>query len=92
MASHDAFHIFRRFSNVRVRLLLLTQDKIANLENQLKRVDEEEKSPLFLAASREDSNYQRKTIISELHESLKTYGQHPRHYHTNSVADGGNYR
>jgi hypothetical protein len=74
MAAHDAFHIFRRFSGLRTRLLLLAQDEIVDLEEQLNLVDHTEKSPLFLASRREDKNEERKTIISKLRTSLAAYG------------------
>ena len=41
MASHDGFFVFRRFSNVRTRLLLLAQDRLAQLGAKLDRVDKE---------------------------------------------------
>ncbi|KAI1357766.1 hypothetical protein F5Y08DRAFT_346389 [Xylaria arbuscula] len=75
MSAHGAFHIFRRFTSVRVRLLLLAQDKISCLEDQLLKIDEEEKAPLFLASCREDKNPEREAIISELHSNLATYGK-----------------
>ncbi|KAH7230719.1 hypothetical protein B0J15DRAFT_506240 [Fusarium solani] len=75
MAAHDAFHIFRRFSGLRTRLLLLAQDEIVDLEEQLNLVDHTEKSPLFLASRREDKNEERKTIISKLRTSLAAYDE-----------------
>ncbi|EEU38895.1 uncharacterized protein NECHADRAFT_55651, partial [Fusarium vanettenii 77-13-4] len=75
MAAHDAFHIFRRFSGLRTRLLLLAQDEIVDLEEQLNLVDHTERSPLFLASRREDKNEERKTIISKLRTSLSAYDE-----------------
>jgi hypothetical protein len=75
MAAHSAFNIFRRFSNIRTRLLLLAQDKIVNLEEQLMRIDQAEKSPLFLASSREDRNSERDLVISQLYTRLEEYGK-----------------
>jgi hypothetical protein len=64
MAAHDSFNIFRRFSVLRTRLLLLAQDKITVLEDRLNKIDQEESSPLFLACSRKDRNADRKAVIS----------------------------
>jgi hypothetical protein len=75
MAAHSAFHIFRRFSNTRTRLLLLAQDRIVHLEEQLMRIDQAENSPLFLASSREDRNSERELVISQLSTSLEAYGK-----------------
>jgi hypothetical protein len=75
MAAHGAFHIFRRFSDIRTRLLLLAQDKIVHLEEQLMRIDQAEKSPLFLASSREDKNAERQLILSQLGTCLEEYGK-----------------
>jgi hypothetical protein len=74
MASHDGFLIFRRFSNLRTRLLLLAQDRVAQLEKILNRIDEEEIAPLFLACSRRDKNTARQAVLSEIQEALATYG------------------
>jgi hypothetical protein len=75
MAAHGAFHIFRRFSDIRIRLLLLAQDKVVDLEEQLMRIDQAENSPLFLASSREDKNPERQRIISQLDTELEAYGK-----------------
>ncbi|KAH8811035.1 hypothetical protein F5884DRAFT_672926, partial [Xylogone sp. PMI_703] len=73
MAAHSAFHIFRRFSHIRIRLILLAQDKIVNLEEQLMKIDQAEKSPLFLASRREDRNTERELVNSQLYTSLEEY-------------------
>jgi len=75
IATHGAFHIFRRFSDVRARLLLLAQDKIVHLEEQLMRIDQAEKSPFFLASSREDKNAERQLVLSQLDTCLEAYGK-----------------
>jgi hypothetical protein len=74
MAAHVSFNIFRRFSHVRTRLLLLAQDKIVHLEEELIRIDQAEKTPFFLASSREDKNVERQQIISQLETCLEAYG------------------
>ncbi|KAK0727691.1 hypothetical protein B0T26DRAFT_672329 [Lasiosphaeria miniovina] len=40
IAAHDPFHICRRFSNLRIRLLLLKQDEVLVLEKRLSEIDE----------------------------------------------------
>ncbi|KAI5918584.1 hypothetical protein F4810DRAFT_565382 [Camillea tinctor] len=75
MASHGSFHIFRRFSNLRVRLLLLKQDKLSLLESRLNKIDREEPSPLFLACSRMDQSVERTAVLQEIEKALATYDQ-----------------
>lgn len=75
IAAHDCFHIFRRFSGLRTRLLLLAQDEIVHLEERLHRIDKIEKARLFLASRREDRNPERESIISQLHMRLAAYGK-----------------
>ena len=74
MTSHDGFLIFRRFSNLRTRLLLLAQDRVALLEKKLDRIDREETAPLFLACSRRDGNAARQAVLSQIQEALAAYG------------------
>lgn len=75
MASHDQFLIVRRFSRLRMRLLLLTQDKIAQLERKLDQIDCSEKSPLFLGSSRLDKNGERQAVLLQVREDLGAYGK-----------------
>lgn len=74
VAAHESFQIFRRFSHVRMRLLLLTQDRISQLEHELDNLDNNEQRPLFLGSSRRDKNVERQATILELREALKSYG------------------
>jgi hypothetical protein len=74
MAAHDSFAVLRRFSNLRVRLLLLKQDRLAFLEKKLDAIDREENSPLFLGCSRKDRNTERKSVVSEIEDVLAVYG------------------
>ncbi|KAI9767485.1 MAG: hypothetical protein M1839_004496 [Geoglossum umbratile] len=74
MAAHDSFRVMRRFSNSRTRLLLLSQDRVVQLEKKLDKIDREESSPLFLASSRRDKNEERQAVLSDLRDALKTYG------------------
>ncbi|CZR64741.1 uncharacterized protein PAC_14640 [Phialocephala subalpina] len=73
MASHDSFQVFRRFSNLRTRLLLLSQDRVALLEKKLDNIDRDEGSPLFLGSSRRDKNEERQSVISDIRDALGTY-------------------
>jgi hypothetical protein len=74
IASHDSFHICRRFSNLRTRLLLLKQDRLSLLEKQLQKIDREEVSLLSLGSSRRDSNSERNSVLSQVDEALADYG------------------
>ncbi|KAF3929544.1 hypothetical protein ABW19_dt0204734 [Dactylella cylindrospora] len=73
MAADSSFQIFRRFSALRTRLLLLSQDHISQLEEKLNTIDSAEASPLFLASRRRDRNEERRTVISELQGALRDY-------------------
>ncbi|KIW77439.1 hypothetical protein Z517_09885 [Fonsecaea pedrosoi CBS 271.37] len=75
VATHNAFHVYRRFSTLRARLLLLKQDKLAALEKQLEMVDQQEPNPLFLASCRRDKNVEREAILSRIDTALVDYGK-----------------
>ncbi|CVK92168.1 uncharacterized protein FMAN_07126 [Fusarium mangiferae] len=75
MAGHSSFQIYRRFSDLRTRLLLLAQDEIAELEEQLNHIDKTEKSPLFLASRRDDRNSDRSVVTTKLRSALSAYDQ-----------------
>jgi hypothetical protein len=74
IASHDSFHLCRRFSNLRARLLLLKQDRLSLLEKQLQKIDREEISLLSLGSSRRDSNSERNSILTQIDKALAEYG------------------
>lgn len=76
MASDDAFTAFRRFSRLRVRLLLLRQDKLSFLEKRLDAIDGQEPRPLFLGCRRMDRNTEREAVILEIEDALAGYGTH----------------
>ncbi|KAG9190174.1 hypothetical protein G6011_08262 [Alternaria panax] len=73
IAADSCFHICRRFSNVRARLLLLKQDKISLLEQQLENTDSAEPAPLFLSCSRLDQNSERLALLEEIDTRLADY-------------------
>lgn len=73
IGADSSFHICRRFSTVRARLLLLKQDKISQLEQQLEQADRAEQATLFLSCNRRDQNSERLTILEELDKRLADY-------------------
>ncbi|KAI1176732.1 hypothetical protein F4777DRAFT_239452 [Nemania sp. FL0916] len=73
LASHPTFHNFRRFSRVRMRLLLAAQDRVAALEQRLDQLDEQEDRQLFLGCMRRDSNVERQQVLSDLKGALAEY-------------------
>lgn len=73
IAASGSFHICRRFSNIRTRLLLLKQDKLSLLEKQLEKIDQEETAILFLGKSRCDSNNERIQVLSQIDSALADY-------------------
>jgi hypothetical protein len=74
VAAHTSFQICRRFSTLRARLLLLKQDKLSRLEQQLEKIDTDERAPLFLGSSRDDTNEERSSTLSEIDRALADYG------------------
>lgn len=75
MAADDSFHIFRRFSTLRVRLLLRRQDKLSLLEQKLGEIDGDEAKPVYLCCNRKDKNVERLNLVNELETELKLYGK-----------------
>lgn len=59
---------------MRARLLLLQQDKIAQLEDQLDEIDRTETRLLYLGKARCDRNADRSHIVSEIGSHLADYG------------------
>jgi hypothetical protein len=56
-------------------MLLLKQDKLSVLEHELDKVDQQEKSLLFLGTTRYDGNEDRLKLLSEIDTCLADYGQ-----------------
>jgi hypothetical protein len=79
IAADPSLHIYRRFANLRTRLLLLKQDRLSLLEKQLQEIDNQETNVLFLGKSRCDSNSERLRILSETDDALADYGMCFRH-------------
>ena len=57
-----------------MRMLLLKQDKVAQLEQKLNNIDLKEELPLFLGSNRRDKNNERETALKELDTALEAYG------------------
>lgn len=74
LGAHDSFQIYRRFANLRTRILLLKQDYLSILEERLETLDREEAAPLFLGSSRLDRNAEREKVLKEIDEALSSYG------------------
>ena len=75
VGSHSSFHICRRFSTVRARILLLKQDRVVQLEEQLNAIDRNEPRPLVLGNARRDKSAERAKILAELETALMEYGR-----------------
>lgn len=76
IGAHPPFHISRRFSQLRSRLLLLKQDELSILEAKLEAVDEEETKELYLGNHRRDKNPVRRQILKDIDGALKEYGMY----------------
>lgn len=77
ISSHPSFSLCRRFSNLRARLLLRKQDRLALLERRLERLDAEEENRLALGSIRRDDNEERLALLAEIDEALLDYGKIP---------------
>ncbi|KAI1141534.1 hypothetical protein F5Y05DRAFT_410091 [Hypoxylon sp. FL0543] len=73
IAANADFFICRRFLRLRSRLLLLKQDRIAQLEQSLDDLDQNETAPLSLGESRSDRNTARTSLLTELSSDLADY-------------------
>ncbi|KAL9124339.1 MAG: hypothetical protein Q9217_006322 [Psora testacea] len=73
IAAHNSFHLTRRFSTLRARLLLAKQDRLSLLEEQLETLDQNENTPLRLGSCRSDDNNERNTVLSEIDSALADY-------------------
>jgi hypothetical protein len=57
-----------------MRMLLLKQDAVVQLEEKLKKIDSKETTALFLGNCRRDKNAERKKVLEELDDALEAYG------------------
>ncbi|KAF1984418.1 hypothetical protein K402DRAFT_434699 [Aulographum hederae CBS 113979] len=73
LSSHRAFQNVRRFTRVRMRLLLLKQDEVTVLEGKLDTIDSKEDRALFLGCTRRDTNAERKPTLQQLTTALAEY-------------------
>ncbi|KAF2726708.1 hypothetical protein EJ04DRAFT_582518 [Polyplosphaeria fusca] len=80
LALHPAFQNFRRFSRVRLRLLLVKQDEIVELESSLDQIDTQEKRALFLGCRRRDTNNERQELLSKMRISISEYDSMMKDY------------
>lgn len=67
--------MFRSFSVVRARLLLLKQQRVAALEKQLEELDLQEPRPLYLGSFQADANAGRSQVLKDLDKALADYGK-----------------
>jgi hypothetical protein len=65
---------FRRFRVLRMRMLLLKQDAVVQLEEKLEKIDNEETKFVFLGNSRLDKNEKRIAVLQQLDDALEAYG------------------
>ncbi|KAF2823776.1 hypothetical protein CC86DRAFT_298332 [Ophiobolus disseminans] len=73
LGSHASFRIFRRFTSLRLRLMLCKQDDLCILEQQLDAIDSSESRLLYLGSVRQDQNAERKRVLHEIDVALCEY-------------------
>lgn len=66
--------MFRQFTLLHVRTILLAQDELCSLEKQLFEIDGEERTQLYLSSRVYDENEKRIRIIDEIRAKLRQYG------------------
>ena len=73
-SSDSVFAIYRRFSTLHTRCLLLAQDELCSLEQKLHQIDAAERTQLFLSSRVHDQNIARQSLLSEIRLKLREYG------------------
>ena len=73
LASHPSFHLYRRFFNPRIRLLLLKQDRLSVLKKQLEKLDREDRYLLSVGSIRIDCNKEKTAILADIREAIKDH-------------------
>lgn len=73
-SSDPVFAMFRRFTTLHTRVLLLAQDELCSLEKKLQAIDAAERTQLYLSSREHDANTDRRSIISEIKLKLREYG------------------
>ncbi|KAF2812454.1 uncharacterized protein BDZ99DRAFT_383497 [Mytilinidion resinicola] len=67
------FVVFRRFGQLHVRFLLDMQDELAELEQQLHELDQQDTFSFNLNSRRQDKNAARKVLLEEMGNKLYVY-------------------
>ena len=75
LSSQTGLQNFRRFRTLRMRMLLLKQDRISRLEEQLNEIDRSEPAVLFLGNCRRDKNEHRESVLKKLDDAFSDYGR-----------------
>ena len=73
-SSDPAFLMFRRFTMLHSRVLLLSQEDLCRLESKLAEIDDAERTQLYLSSTVHDENGARRQIMQEIREKLRSYG------------------
>ncbi|CAG8978566.1 hypothetical protein HYALB_00010528 [Hymenoscyphus albidus] len=67
ISAHIPYHICRRFTQMRARLLLLKQDQLSLLEDQLEQIENAERCPIFLGLREYDEIIEKNRKILSYH-------------------------
>ncbi|KAL7943428.1 hypothetical protein V8C42DRAFT_106835 [Trichoderma barbatum] len=73
LASANSFQLWRRFSTLRTRLLLIKQDELSQLEQQLLNIDGNEEHRIYLGSIRDDANDERASVLKKINDALIDY-------------------
>ncbi|OJJ99341.1 hypothetical protein ASPACDRAFT_120677 [Aspergillus aculeatus ATCC 16872] len=75
ISSTNSLQLYRRFSILRSRDLLLKQDRLSILEKRLQDLDLREEKPSYLGSCRRDLNNERQAVLSDISKALFDYDQ-----------------
>ncbi|KZN90081.1 hypothetical protein EN45_001920 [Penicillium chrysogenum] len=75
LATSNSSQVYRRFTNLRSRVLLAKQDRLSVLEDKLEALGKAEDRPIFLGSCRIDQNQERKQVLLEIDLALSSYGK-----------------
>ncbi|KAM7183837.1 hypothetical protein V8F33_013333 [Rhypophila sp. PSN 637] len=71
--SDHAFLMFRRFTTLHSRILLLSQEELCRLESRLTEIDDAERTQLYISSHVHDENEARREVLREIREKLRAY-------------------
>lgn len=76
------FTILRNFSTLHMRVLLESQERLVELEEQLNQTDDDEQVQLNLSSRRQDNNQRRHHLVERIKQELREYDTAVLNFHS----------